>query len=342
MAEVTHSPSPRVLVTGGTGFLGHTLVPALAAAGVSVRLMVRRPTNVPEAFQQAAEEVVPGDVLDLPSLEAALQGCSGVVHAAGVVSFWRRGRRHMLRVNEQGTANLVDVLMAGTHGFPVEQTRLVHIGSTAALGRTKPSTGPDHLIGPSHRFQATRYDSYYALTKYRADKQVFRGIAEGLSAAILSPSVIIGAGPPDRSSGAMLAAARKSRRYYPIGGNGFVAAHDVAQAACRLLQSDDFPSGQRFLLNGENLSYEAFFRLVAEREGFPAPKHGMPSSWVRLGGRAFGLLHRLTGLKGPLSPETARNLNHTWRYDGSSGQSLLGQPYTPISETLRHLTPAFK
>ena len=122
----------RVLVTGGTGFLGAYIIKELISKGYRVRA-IRRKAGLPAFIDSSIlekAEWVQGDVLDVITLEDAMKGMDMVIHSAAVVSFLKKERKQMYQVNVDGTANVVNMAL--------EQNirKLVHISSVAALGRT--------------------------------------------------------------------------------------------------------------------------------------------------------------------------------------------------------------
>jgi uncharacterized protein YbjT (DUF2867 family) len=95
----------RVLVTGGTGFIGPKVVHAIRAAGHEVRLLVRKPDPKLAAKLDAwGCELATGDVTDPETLRAAVAGCDAVVHLVAII---KGSRATFDRVMKQGTRNVV-------------------------------------------------------------------------------------------------------------------------------------------------------------------------------------------------------------------------------------------
>ncbi|MEL7160350.1 MAG: NAD-dependent epimerase/dehydratase family protein, partial [Bacteroidota bacterium] len=176
---------PPILLTGPTGFVGLPLARALHQAGKKVRGLVRS-TSDTAALEQAVPniELAVGDLNDPDSLLDALDGIEIVIHAAALVSYQARDRDRMMLVNGEGTANLVNMaLEAGVRRF-------IHLSSVAALGRT--DGGPITTL--ADRWPRERPNTRYAESKFAAEREVWRGQAEGLSVAVLNPSIILGPG----------------------------------------------------------------------------------------------------------------------------------------------------
>jgi nucleoside-diphosphate-sugar epimerase len=216
-----------------------------------------------------------------------MEGVTQVYHAAAMVSFDPRDGRHMHKVNVEGTANVVNAaLNAGTR-------RLCHVSSVATIGQGR--AGEARHEGTP--WQADRHTSAYALSKYEAEMEVLRGLAEGLDAVMVNPCVVLGPGLPGRSSMTLVERLAKGTRFHPPGSNAVVDARDVAIAMVKLMQQGG--NGERYILAGENLGYKELFTLLAKAFGraepsFPLPAWALQLAWCAerirtslLGGRAF-------------------------------------------------------
>lgn len=316
-----------ILLTGATGLLGHYLTEALLAAGHPLRLLVRNPEQSPQLRASGRVEVAEGHILDSLALEQALSGVSAVVHAAGLVSFHRQDRSRVMQVNAGGTARMVDAcLMAGV-------PRFIHLSSVSAIGpalKGQPAT-------EQTAWQEGKVESTYARSKRRAELEVYRGIAEGLEAAILNPSVVLGyAGDWERSSARLFATAARGLRVYLDGYTSLVAAEDVAAAVVALLATDPFPSGERYVLAAASWpTQQVLSRMAAAAAaaGGAGPTTRLPG-WLAL--TAAWLSERLLGRRSALTVEAIRAGLSTQTYDGSKATQL-GLAYTPPEEAIARL-----
>jgi len=186
----------KILITGGTGFLGSYIIKELIEKNHAVRAIRRSTSKLPFYIPQeifCKVEWVEGDVLDVISLEKAMEGVETVIHSAAVISFLKKEKKWMDQVNIEGTANVVNMAMEKNI------SRLVHISSVAALGRTKEGAP----VSEESEWIESRNNSQYAVSKYRSEMEVWRGVAEGLPAAIVNPSIILGSSYWHDGSGAL-------------------------------------------------------------------------------------------------------------------------------------------
>ncbi|MEO1451737.1 MAG: NAD-dependent epimerase/dehydratase family protein, partial [Bacteroidota bacterium] len=166
-----------ILLTGATGFLGQYMIDALLASGYEVRVLVRDAEQRTLPSWSKLVEVVSGDILDTLVVRKALEGVETVIHGAAMVSFAKRDRDKLMQINVEGTANLIDACLE------VGQPRFIQVSSIATIGRTQ----DDSLADEETPWLQSQAQSDYALSKYKAEREVYRGIAEGLTAVMVNP-----------------------------------------------------------------------------------------------------------------------------------------------------------
>ena len=242
-----------ILVTGGTGFLGSYLLRYLVEMGYTQIYALKRANSPMDLVLPIKDKInwLEGDILDMPFLEEAMEGKQQVYHCAAMVSFQSKDKNRLLEVNDQGTANVVNVALLKN----IE--KLIHTSSIAALGRNE----QNDTIDENAVWEHNDFNSNYAKSKYKSEMQVWRGIAEGLTAAMVNPSLIFGSGFWHTGTPKMFQTLSKSFPFYPKGGTGVVDVRDVARFMILLMNSD--VEAQRFVLNGDNLSYQQLFGLIA-------------------------------------------------------------------------------
>ncbi len=329
----------RVAITGATGFLGPYLMQAFLASGYLVRAVVRNANHPALTAFTGKIEIAQADLHDDASLVLAFAGTDYAVHSAALVSFATRQHEALRQVNALGTAAVVDAaLAAGVR-------KLVYVSSVAALGRNT----ADDMITEETRWTDSPgnkpYNSQYGYTKYLGEKQVARGVAEGLPAVIANPATIIGA-PLGSTGGWQHGPAQffptlyKGFPFYPTGMNGFVAAADVANAV-RLLLESGFAEGERFLLVGENLFYRELIRYICNALQRPEPRWPMPTRLMLPAAAAWELLSNLVGHDAMINHRTVRTTAHISQYDSSRFRTTFGYTFTAIKTVVEETAAAY-
>lgn len=323
----------KILVTGGTGFLGAYIIKNLVEKNLPVRAL-RRTAKTPFFIPQAVldkVEWVEGDVLDVMALNDAMKGVKAVIHSAAIVSFGKSNRRQMYQINTEGTANVVNAALENA----VE--RLVHISSVAALGRT---ATPD-TVTEQKKWEDSKTNTHYAITKHYAELEVWRGFAEGLQGAILNPSTILGFGDWHTSSCAIFKNVYKEFPWYTTGINGFVGVEDVAEAAVQLLQSSIH--AERFIVNAENISFQHLFNMIAEGFGKRKPYREATYAMGEMAWRVEALKSFFSGRKPLLTRETAKVAHSKTFFDNAALLKVLPQfSYTPLEMVVKNACKKYR
>ncbi len=319
-----------ILVTGGTGLVGSRLLFDLVSEGKTVRAL-KRPTSSTKLFDYWTKanptlrnkvEWVTGDVLDIYSLEAALVGIRTVYHCAAIVSFDPRKAREMEQTNIEGTANMLNLCLTKS-----DFAFFCHVSSVASLGRGL----SDQITDEHSEWVPGRHNSNYAISKYGAEREVWRSIAEGLPAAIVNPSVILGPGDWKNGSSSLFYKVWKGFPFYTDGMNGFVDVADVS-AAMRMLTEKNI-TGERYILNAANVSFKDLFTMIAEQLKVKAPsvkvQHWMSSIVWRL-----EMLRCFFTRKSPfITKETAASSRRVYRYTSAKIEKI-GFAFRPIELTV--------
>lgn len=315
----------KVLVTGGTGFLGAYVIKELMDKGYKVRA-TRRSAKVPFFIPQIIfdkVEWVDSDVLDVVGMSSAIQGVDAVVHSAAIVSFDRKKREEMYKINIEGTANVVNIcLESGVK-------KMVHVSSIAALGRTAKGDKVDE----SKAWVNSKWNTHYAITKQRSEMEVWRGIAEGLNAVIVNPSTILGFGDWNQGSCAIFKRIYKGFTWYTNGVNGFVDVEDVARSVVLLMESSI--AGERFIINSENWEFKKLFDAIADGFGkVPPSREAGPLlsgfAWRMEMGKSF-----FTEQAPLLTRETSLiALSKTYFQNDKILRYLKGFYFTPLKESV--------
>ncbi|MDX5421390.1 MAG: NAD-dependent epimerase/dehydratase family protein [Hymenobacteraceae bacterium] len=309
-----------VFVTGGSGLIGSFLIPALLEQGHKVKALYRG--QIPDVDGKEQVQWLEGDILDPLMLRRALEGVSFVFHCAGLVSYAPQDKEPLKQVNIEGTANVVDACLE--HG----QVKLCHVSSIAAVGRPKGAS----VLTEQSKWDVGEEHSAYANSKYLGELEVWRGVAEGLNAVIVNPSVVLGPADWNRSSTQLFKYVYKERPFYTAGSANFVDVRDVVEAMLRLTFSDI--SGERFILNAEQLSYKDFFAEVARNLKRKAPSTKVPAALAEVVWRLEHARAWLTGGRPLITKDTARVARKTHLFSNVKIRKAIGLEFRPLSETI--------
>ena len=319
-----------IFVTGGTGLIGSFLLHALRARGLAVRALHRGP--VPGGAAPGVEWLA-GDLLDTELLRSALTPeVTHVFHCAGLVSYAPQDEDALLAVNVQGTAALVDACLAQPG------IRLAHVSSVAALGGPGASqvvaAGSSQPMNENATWDLGAAHPAYATSKYLGELEVWRGVAEGLSAVIVNPAVVLGPGDWHRSSTRLLRYAHQQHRFYTRGLVNFVDVRDVV--AHLLALALDYPtiSGERYVLSAEAVPLADFFRQAAAAMQRRPPTLAVPDWAAELIWRLEHVRAVLTGARPLITKDTARAGRQPVVYDHTKVQITTGLGFRPLAETL--------
>ncbi len=331
----------RFFITGGTGLVGSHFLFSLSEK-YKIKALTRNPKRCaqvkslfeyydPENFESrwANIEWVQGDLNDIPQLEEEVKGSDYVIHAAAFVSFQRRDFNELLRINFEGTRNLINVCLVSNI------KKFLHISSVSVFG--KPENG--NMITENNKWKNSPENSGYANSKYLAEREVWRGFEEGLDGVIVNPSIIFGPGNPMESSNKLFSNVLKGSKYYPPGGNAFVDVRDVVDASIQLLEKDIHK--EQFILNALNTSYKNIFEQIAKRGGIHSPSKTITRGMTRMIYFTETML-KLFGRKQKLTKENIRSMFKTSLFDGSKVESSIGFKYRDMDETIENSIQYFR
>lgn len=329
-----------VLVTGGSGLVGaHILLKLIDESSTFIKAIYRNEQSLQKAktifgfYGREADfnkiEWVKADILDIFSLDDALIGAESIIHAAGLVSFDSKDKELLKKINIQGTANLVNAAVSA------KIKKIVFISSVAALGENKHKD----LITEDDNWEKTESTSTYSISKHYAENEVWRASAEGVDVAILNPSTIIGPGDWKEGSPALFRRIKEGLNYYTSGSNGFVGVEDVASLAIKLLHSDIV--NQRFIANGENLSFRKLFEAIAESINVKSPSK-KALKWQGKVVLFFDQLKSaLSKKKSVLTKDTLEAAYSNKSYDNSKSIEQLNHQYQNIFEAIKQTGSTF-
>ena len=329
-----------VLVTGGTGLVGSHLLFELTKSQQKIRALFRSKKtiekvkhifsfytdNVDDQFDKI--EWLQADLNDVPKLTEAFEGVTHVYHCAALISFDPNDYYKLRETNISGTANIVNLSVINAI------QKLCYVSSIATMG-----------YDPVKITEETTWNSednknVYAITKFEAEMEVWRGVQEGVPCVIVNPGVILGPGFFYSGSGVLFKHVYKGLRYSTDGVTGYIGVLDVVKGMVSLLNSDC--KNERFIMVAENLSFLDFTTLISNAFNIAPPKKVAHKWMLALAWRMDWLNHKLRAKKRRLTKNLSKTLVHKNYY--SSDKFLKTEiefQFTPISKVVAEVCQFF-
>jgi nucleoside-diphosphate-sugar epimerase len=315
----------KALVTGATGFIGRHLVERLVNDGVTVRGLCRRTADV-SSFTRRGIEICWGDVVDSSAVETAVQGCDQVFHLAAFAQGWAKDPRTYFDINVYGLQNVLSAAQRAS----VE--KVVYTSSSVTLG---PSNGtPVNEASPRPQEFLTVYEQ----SKYMAEQKALSYVRSGLNVIIVCPTRVFGPGILSESN----SLTRMIQQY--LGGNwrlilgdgneigNYVYVHDVVEG--HLLAMERGRPGERYLLGGENASYNELFEIVSELSGCRYRLFHVPGFLALLTSEVERFRGKHSRHHPLITPAWVRTFIADWAFSTEKARVELGCKITPLRQAL--------
>lgn len=315
----------KILVTGATGFIGRSLSYKLAQNGHEVIALCR---NTDHAFLIRHPNMVPvkGDILDHKSLQRAAQGCQQVYHTAALAKMWCRNKDDYYHINVDGTRNVLKA--AADAGVD----KVVYTSTCGIWGPTVKHA----MTEDDPRIDGFAID--YERTKYLAEIETRSFTEQGLNLVTVNPSRVYGEGPVTDSNtvGKMVSSYLKGKwRIIPGKGEqiaNYAFLDDVV--AGHIAAMERGVAGNRYILGGEDISFNEFFRKLQQLSGKVYGMIKLPLQFIDMYSRMEWLKATLTGMPPVFLPEFAERLKKNQRYSSQKAISQLQYQITPFEEGL--------
>lgn len=320
-----------ILVTGANGLLGSYLVRQLIDSGEQVRGLKRAKSNLALLGDYASRvEWVEGDVTDIFSLEEAMKGVDKIYHLAALISMQPGDADKMLNVNAEGTANVVNAALDS--GIK----KLLYVSSVAAFGRPEPA---GRMIDENLDVKDSKDNFAYFKSKLYAERELWRGIAEGLNAVIINPSTILGGGFWSMPPNAVFEQLYKGLPFYTAGINGFVDVRDVVSVAIQLMNSDI--AAEKFIVSAENLPWNEVMWMASDAMKVKRP-------FIKVNRPIGSIAWRLDAVRSLFSeaePIVTRDsvtlAQNDFSYSNDKVRKTLGFTFRPMKDTITETAAAY-
>lgn len=330
-----------ILVTGATGLVGFHLLLQLSSENEEIRAIYRsekKLNHIKKLFEKEHRlsdfekiDWVKTDILDVPALENAFTNISYVYHCAALVSFNPNDEEKLYQNNIIGTANVVNICLT------TNVKKLCYVSSISALGN-----GTEHNLvvdeETERNTEAIRSD--YAISKFGAEMEVWRGYQEGLNVVIVNPGVIFGYGFPKEGSNLFIQNIKAGQSFYTLGKLGIVAVEDVVKAMTTLMKSTI--SGERYVLVAEDVTYKELFDRIADNLQVKKPKYLIKKWQTQVVSAVEFIFAKLFFRKRMLTKSTINSLYNLEIHDSSKIKKAIDFEFRDMKMHLNELIQMMK
>ncbi len=322
------------LITGATGLIGaHVALQLLqqnkpvtaikrpdSDTGKTKRLFSYYTPDYQELFSRI--QWVNADITDIYSILDVLDGIDTVYHCAGFVSFDNKDRVQMHKINATGTANMVNACLEK----PVKA--FCHVSSIATLQNPDITTNIDESV----YWKSSPDASDYAISKYNGEREVWRGMEEGLRAVIVNPGLVLGPGFWEQSSGKLVSTCYKGTAFYTNGSSAAISATDTAACMIGLTEKKIF--NKRFVLTAHNYTFRDLLSQLHRAFGKKEPSIEAGKLMLRLGLWLDALRSSFTGKERVLTKATMHAGLAKNTFSNARITETLNYRFQPLHETI--------
>ena len=316
----------KVFITGATGFIGELLVRALVEQGKTVHALVRSPEKA-KKISHPQVKIFKGDLSDPESIAEAMSGCREVYHLAAFAKLWAKDPDIFHRINVDGTL------------FVLEAARKTNVGKVVV-------TSTAGVLGPSDKGLVSEetprsldFFNDYERTKAISEEKIREYVKEGMNVVIVNPSRVYGPGElSDSNAVTKLICKYAEGKWRVIPGDGksignYVFVDDVVKG--HLLAMESGKAGERYILGGDNASFDNFFGLLREITGKNQRMFNLPLSLMMFVARTQNLKTKLLGTAPLITPMWVKRYLYNWELDISKATRDLGYEKTSLAEGIR-------
>jgi len=330
-----------IFITGATGLLGSHLLYKLASQGKEILALKRKDSSIDEikkvfGYYDSNPDIllskihwITGSITNEEVLNRALEGVQEIYHCAAMVSFDPKDKEQMMKVNVGGTAMLVNL------AIEKKIPKFCFVSSVASLGPGNEGIPLDELA----YWKKTRASSAYSWSKFQSEMEIWRGIAEGLQAIIVNPSIILGPGHWNRSSGNLIRTLNRGVSFYTKGTTGYVDVRDVVKSMILLMDKGKF--NQRYIVNAENKSYKDVFTLISMALKKKPPRYCIPRIVTSAAWRLDWFKSKITPWPHYITKEIVRAGRQEKHFANKKIRKTIGIDFIPIAESINWIIRFF-
>lgn len=318
------------LITGATGLLGSYLAKLLLAKGEKVRA-IKRSTSDTSLLGKFVNDIewIEADILDISSLEEAMHGVKKVYHCAAVITFIPSEIDQMMKVNMDGTANVMNAALSAR----IE--KMVHVSSEAAFG-----IAPEGKVIDENYFDpGINKHTWYYRSKHYGEREAWRAHAEGLNVVVVCPATLLGGGWWNHQPNSLFREIYNGLGFYTSATNGFIDVRDAANCMYQLMKGDF--NGEKFLLVAENISLRDVIWMMSDALDVKRPS-------VEVGKMLMGIAWRwevvkswFTNRNPIITKESAALAEINFLYSNEKIKRALNYNFRPIRDTISEIAEVF-
>lgn len=328
----------KIFITGGTGLVGAHLLYNLSLTDNELFASKRADSDInklrkifsyySEDYKKMFEKItwIDVDITNILDLEDKLSGIDEIYHCAALVSYQKKDKAKMLEVNVDGTASLVNYALQNNI------QKFCHVSSIASFGIAEAG----ELINEQTEWENTKTTSAYSKSKYFSEQEVWRGIAEGLNAVIVNPSVILGAGNWNSSSSVIFPTIDNGMKFYTKGITGFVDVRDLVKIMIELMDKDIF--NENFIISSENISYKELFELIAVNISVKKPSIYANKKLTSIAWRVEFAKSILFNQKAVITKQSAITAHKALEYSNAKIVETLDYRFKKLEETIQEIS----
>ena len=325
------------LVTGATGIVGSHVLLALLRANSPVIACKQKNSDILKVKQlfsyydpdyvELFEKIkwIDMDICDLFSIEDALESIETVYHCAGYVSLNRHHQKRLMEVNHEGTRIMVNACLRQ------KIKAFCYVSSIATIN----NLDYKEVLNEDVFWKTSGNESAYAISKYNAEREVWRGIEEGLNAVIVNPGMVLSSGFWEQSSSMLFNNYYKGNRFYTLGTTGYVAATDVAEIMLKLVENNKF--GNRYILVAENFTFKEIIEKINKNFNNPLPKIKATPFMLNIAWILDSLKSFILGRKSALTKSIIIASANRQLYSNKKIKMALGFTFSDITKTIEDI-----
>ncbi|TXT60705.1 MAG: hypothetical protein BAJALOKI1v1_1230009 [Promethearchaeota archaeon] len=324
------SSRKKVLITGGTGFIGTHLVKKLYDLGYKLRLFVRESSDVSPFKEFNNIEYFIGDIADAEDISRATEGIDVIFHLAAYVAIWAKNKSIYNETNIKGTENIAKIALE-------KNIRVLYVSSFTALGPT-----PREPVDESYEKDDEFYLEYER-TKFEAKKLFEEYFEKGLNGVVFYPGIVYGPGDFNIFGEMLYDIVRGKFLGCPGKGDSiacFSYVDDVVNAMISVLENEDI-THEGFILGGENIEFIDYLNMIADIAGKKQPRH-FPMSFAKLYGWLCEVGAKITGNIPYITRNTLDTFELNRAYSSKKAQEKLNYQITPLKKGLEETIQWYK